>query len=104
MSFSATECDRLLAGTVTLPSHVVYRAFPGETVVLNLNSGRYHGLNPTAGKMLEVLERSPSVADAAERLAALYDQARDRIEADICALCRDLLDRGLIEVGDDGGR
>ena len=39
------------------PSHVVYRTFVTETVALNIETGQYHGLNATAGRMLEVLER-----------------------------------------------
>ena len=52
-----------------VPAHAVYRAFPSETVVLNLNTGRYHGLNVTAGRMMEVLDASPCVREAVGRLA-----------------------------------
>ena len=43
------------AQRVTIPQHVVFRTFVEETIVLNLESGRYHGLNRTAGRMLELL-------------------------------------------------
>ena len=46
-------CRRSLASKVTRPQHVVYRSFPSETVVLNLQTGSYHGLNATAGRMLD---------------------------------------------------
>ena len=35
---------------VKLPQHVVYRDFVSETVLLNIQTGKYHGLNPTAGR------------------------------------------------------
>jgi hypothetical protein len=81
-----------------LPKHVVFRAFAHETVVVNLERGVYHGLNATAGRMLEALERSPTARDAAGKLAGELGQPKDVVERDIAAFCSDLLDRGLIEV------
>lgn len=92
----------LLASSVRLPEHVVHRAFAAETVVLNLKSGRYHGLNPVAGRMLGVLEQGVTVQDAARQLAAEYGQPVETIDEDICGLCTDLLERGLIET--DGAK
>lgn len=91
----------LAAAHVRIPRHVVYRSFPTETVVLNLQTGQYHGLNATAGRMLEQLERSASMAEAVNELELVYDQPREVLEADIRELCEALLERGLIEV--DGG-
>jgi Coenzyme PQQ synthesis protein D (PqqD) len=87
----------LLASKVKIPQHVVYRSFPSETVILNLNTGKYHGLNATAGRMLEELERAASVRDAASVLAKSYGQAQSIVEHDLCDLCSALLERGLIE-------
>ncbi|MDQ3432857.1 MAG: PqqD family protein [Actinomycetota bacterium] len=87
----------LLASSVRLPEHVVHRAFAAETVVLNLQTGQYHGLNPVAGRMLGVLENGVTMQDAARQLAAEYGQPLETIEEDICGLCTDLLERGLIE-------
>jgi len=91
----------LLTSKINVPQHVVYRSFPAETVVLNLQTGKYHGLNATAGQMLEALERANCVRDAAAELALGYGQPQDVIEDDLCALCTSLLERGLIET--DGG-
>jgi hypothetical protein len=51
--------------TVRVPEHVVYRKFAEETVALNLQTGRYHGLNPTAAAMVQALRDEPTVAAAA---------------------------------------
>lgn len=93
----STRDTTLLASAVRLPEHVVHRGFAAETVVLNLQTGKYHGLNPVAGRMLEVLEQGVTVQDAARQLAAEYDQPLETVEEDLCALCTDLLERGLIE-------
>jgi hypothetical protein len=88
----------LLASKIKVPQHVVYRSFPSETVVLNLETGKYHGLNATAGGMLEALERAACLSDAVVALAGEYGQERATIEHDVCELCNALLERGLIEV------
>jgi hypothetical protein len=92
------DTTSLLSAGVKLPQHVVYRAFPTETVVLNLQTGRYHGLNPTAGAMLQALQNARSVREAARAVAASYEQPREQIERDVCELCELLLARGLIEL------
>jgi coenzyme PQQ synthesis protein D (PqqD) len=90
----------LLASRARLPQHVVHRGFVAETVVLNLRTGKYHGLNPTAGKMLDALEAEPTVAAAIPGLAEEFGVGVDQIQADLLVLCRGLLERGLIEIED----
>jgi Coenzyme PQQ synthesis protein D (PqqD) len=87
----------LLRAKVTVPQNVVFRRFPAETVVLNLQTGKYHGLNPTAGRMLEALAESDTVGQAVEVLAEEYERPVPGVEKDIQNLCQALLDRGLIE-------
>jgi hypothetical protein len=83
---------------VTIPQHVVFRAFVEETVVLNLESGRYHGLNPTAGRMLELLGELGDVDVVAERIAQETGEAQGRVVQDLHSFCSSLAERGLIEV------
>jgi hypothetical protein len=49
--------DPVMRMKATVPPHVVYRNLVSETVVLDLKAGVYYGLNSTAGRMLEALER-----------------------------------------------
>jgi hypothetical protein len=90
--------DTLLSSRLRLPQHVVHRTFVAETVVLNLQTGKYHGLNPMGGHMLDVLGESDDVRSAAERVAVEYDQDPEVVEEDFVAFCNDLLDRGLVEL------
>jgi hypothetical protein len=89
--------EPLLEAKVKVPQSVVFRSFPTETVVLNLQTGKYHGLNPTAGRMLEAMTESDSLREAAATVAAEYECPAETIEVDICDLCQTLLDRGLVE-------
>lgn len=93
--------QELLDANVRLPQHVVHRSFVAETVVLNLRTGKYHGLNPTAGKMLEALEAAPTIGEAIPGLMDEYGLERARIQTDLLTLTRGLLERGLIVAGDD---
>lgn len=90
------EGPDLMAARVRVPDGVVYRGFPKETVVLNLDTGLYHGLNPTAGRMIETLDRLGSVADAAKALAEAYDRPLEQVQRDLCRLCEGLLERKLL--------
>jgi Coenzyme PQQ synthesis protein D (PqqD) len=82
---------------VRVPEHVVYRDFAEQTVALNPQTGRYHGLNPTAAAMVDALREAPSVAAAAERLAPEWDVEPDVLLADLLELCEGLETRGLLE-------
>lgn len=93
---SLTNVDELLASRVQVPQGVVYRSFVRETVILNLDSGQYHGVNPTGGRMIEVLETARSIRDAAVTLAQEYGTPQNEVEADLCEFCEALAERGLI--------
>ena len=84
-----------------LPEHVVSRAFEQQTVLLNLESGSYHGLNRVAARMLEASAQAPTPRAAIAALAAEYDQPESVIEHDLAELLQGLADRGLV-VADAG--
>lgn len=86
-----------LPSSVQVPQHVVYRHFAAETVVLNLQTGKYHGLNRTAGRMLELLDAESALDETATKLSNEYRRPREQVLGDLEAFCRDLLARKLIE-------
>lgn len=91
-----TSESGILSSRVRVPQHVVYRTFVQETVVLNLETGKYHGLNPTGGRMIDVLTSVASVAEAVNLLIEEFSVPREQIEADLSAFCLDLIERGLL--------
>jgi hypothetical protein len=99
-TMASPSAAELLAARVRLPQHVVYRSFVAETVVLNLNTGQYHGLNRTAGRMLEALHTAPIAGAVVPELAREYEVEPAKIESDLIALCLGLVERGLIEIVD----
>lgn len=88
----------VLDAVVRVPEHVVYRDFTSETVILNLNTGKYHGVNPTGGHMLDVLREVGQVREAAARLAGEYGVPVGDLERDLTDFCARLAERELIEV------
>jgi hypothetical protein len=95
---SLRTTEDILKAHAVLPENVVSRNFVAETVVLNLNSGKYHGLNPTGGHMLEVLTKNDSVEQAAKVLADEYGRPLEQIQSDLTAFCIGLEERGLISL------
>lgn len=81
-----------------VPEHVVHRQFAEETVVLNLKTGYYHGLNVVGGRMIDALRSAPTVATAAEELAKHFEQPLEVIEADLSEFCQALVERDLLEL------
>jgi Coenzyme PQQ synthesis protein D (PqqD) len=103
MSTESTELraeQEFLGMTAQIPPDVVLRGFVSETVVLNLDTGQYHALNSTGGRMIEALVEADTVADAAGVLAGEYSCGRDELVADLCRFCAELEQRGLIVLGD----
>lgn len=66
-----------------------------DTVILDPDSGKYYGLNPTAGAMLRVLLESKDEEDALSRLEGLYEVERERLKADFRAFIEGMEARSL---------
>jgi hypothetical protein len=98
MGSDEAEGDNLLDAAVLVPEHVIFRTFARETVALNLHSGQFHGLNVTAGRMIELIQRSRRPRDAILPLASEYGVPPDQIGRDMANLLSMLLERHLIEL------
>lgn len=83
---------------VSIPEHVVFREFDTDTVLLNLRTGQYHGLNKTAGRMLEHLQQTGSPKATSEAIATEFRHPQDDVLDDLVELCNALAERGLIEI------
>jgi Fic family protein len=79
-----------------LGEEVVRRAFAEEMIMLNLETGQYYGLNPTAAVMLDKLVAGASPRAAAAEIAAAAHVPTAQVEADIEQLLADLTERRLI--------
>ena len=81
---------------VGIPEHVVRREIGDETVILNLRTGRYHGLDAVGGRMLTLLGEGMALGDVARTVAEEYGEAPERVRGDLDELCHKLAERGLV--------
>lgn len=68
----------------------------GETVVLELKSGIYYGLNETGSLIWNLIQQSKSLEEIRDAILETYE-----VEPDVCVdyilkLVRDLADKGLV--------
>lgn len=89
---------------VSIPSHVIYRELQGESVLLNLDSERYFGLDQIGTRIWEVLAESETILMAYQTLLEEYDVEPEIIKQDIDKLNQNLLDQGLVVVANDSKR
>ncbi len=90
----------LPAGRVTTPEGVMVRELEGESVLLNLHSESYFGLDAVGTRMWAALAESASIEAAFEKLLAEYEVEPDHLRADLRAFIQRLVEAGLIEVSD----
>lgn len=83
---------------VRLAEGVVHRSFGDQLVLLNLETGQYHGLNPTARRMFELMLERNGTAGVARAVAEEYGRAESDVEDDLVQLCRALAERDLVEL------
>jgi hypothetical protein len=82
---------------------VVFRDMAQETVLLNIRTGRYHGIDAIGARFFEVMRSGDPLSKLVGALAAEYKQPIDRMERDLAAFCGQMVDLGLIEL-DGAGR
>ncbi len=84
--------------TIAVVSHQVSCDLSGESIVLELDSGVYYGLNEVAARVW-TLAQSPVTLHAVVRtLLDEYDVAREQCERDVLGLVHELRERGLLDV------
>ena len=81
-----------------MPSDVLISEVGGESVLLNLKSERYFGLDEIGTRMWKALTTSDSIQMAYESLLAEYDVEDDRLRQDMDELIEKLVEQGLMEV------
>lgn len=87
-----------------VPSHVLVRFLEGESVLLNLETERYFGLDGTGTRIWQVVTAAPDIDGAYRELLQEFDVEPDLLRTNLTDLLGRLLDNGLLEVrpGDVG--
>jgi hypothetical protein len=89
------------ASRVSVPPGVLVSKAGEESVLLNLDSERYFGLDPVGTRMWEVLGAHGTMEAAYETLLAEFDVEPEQLRRDLYELVEKLSEHGLVEVSDE---
>ena len=88
-----------LTDKVILPAQVMARQVGDETVILDLTSGTYYGLDPVGARIWQLMADGQTLMQVCEVMLSEYDVTREDIERDVLALVQTLLERKLVSAG-----
>jgi hypothetical protein len=89
-----------LTDHLTASDDVVAREVGGETILLDLASGNYFGLDAVGARLWQVIEeRGCSIGEACDVLLAEYEVEREVLEKDVLALAAQLAEQKLVTAG-----
>ena len=91
-----------LNARASVPSGVIVSDLGDESVILNLETERYFGLDSIGTKMWIAMTSSSSLRAACDSLLREYEVAQETLENDLVTLAEKLLEQGLVEVVADG--
>ncbi len=80
-----------------IPDHVLIQEVGEEAVILNLENGRYYGLNEVGARFLILLREHGSTEVALETLREEFDVSGERLAEDIGGLLEALEGHGLVQ-------
>ena len=69
-----------------------------ETVLLDMDQGRYYGLNATGAWLWDLLVEPMMVRDLCGKLAAEFAVPQQQCEQDVMTYMHELLARGLVQI------
>lgn len=85
-----------LSAKVTIPTQVMAREVGDETVILDLVSGTYYGLDPVGARIWQLISTGDTLTHVFEKMLEEYEVSRDLLEQDINRLVEELAGKGLI--------
>ena len=83
---------------VTVPDDVLVSRLQEESVILNLDSERYYGLDDVGTRVLSALTNSDSIEAAYQSLLAEYDVDENVLRQDLLALVESLVQQGIVKI------
>ena len=82
----------------TVSKDVLFQEVSGETVLLDLASEQYFGLDEVGTRVWQLLNEGQSLDAMLEVLLEEYEVERERLEGDVRALLESLIEAGLVEL------
>src|SRR5271157_4809338 len=89
------------ANRVVVPKHVLVRHLDGESVMLNLETEKYFGLDATGTRMWQLVTAAPSVDAAYVQLLEEFEVEPELLRTHLTELLSRLLENGLLSIATD---
>lgn len=86
--------------TVVATPEQVSSDLAGESVILNLKTGMYFGLNEVGASIWNLLQQPRSVKEICDQILDQYEVASEQCEQDVLKLLHELVESELIEIKD----
>ena len=87
-----------LESRVRIPKDILFKDLSGETVLLNLHTGVYFGLDPIGSRIWQLLQARHRLADILATLLQEFDVSEAQGRDDLVELVESLQNHGLIQV------
>jgi hypothetical protein len=84
---------------LSIPPQVLSRQVGDETVLLDLASGQYFGLDKVGKRIWDSISGGRSLAETADSLVAEYEVGEEQASKDVIDFVTNLVDRGLLARG-----
>ena len=94
------ELDKL---AVTIPQEVLFQDLGEETVLLNVATGKYHGLNGVGSRIWELIQDSKPMEMVLVTLLDEFEVSAVHLESDLSQFLGVLQSKGLIEIQEQNG-
>jgi Coenzyme PQQ synthesis protein D (PqqD) len=88
----------LFTDRAAVPAHVLVRILDRESVLLNLETEQYFGLDETGTRMWRLETASPNIDAAFQELLAEYDVEPELLGSNLIELLDRLVNSGLLQV------
>ena len=93
-----------LDANISVPEAVYTQEVDDETILLDVESGKYFGLDPVGTRMWQLLRQHGALRTVYDTMLAEYEVDPERLETDLIVLTEKMIEKGLAELKKDTER
>jgi hypothetical protein len=83
---------------MVVPTHVLIRVLDKESVLLNIDTERYFGLDETGTRMWQLVTAAPKIELAYQQLLDEYEVEPELLHQNLMELLGKLVENGLLQI------
>ena len=94
------DLDRTVTKTVTVVAaqDQVSNDLDGETVILDMKTGHYYGLDDIGTEIWEMVQSPRTVSEIIDVILDNYDVSPEQCEEDVISLLQNMVDEDILEI------